>query len=141
MDISPELFLSSTNDWAVMYFEYKESSIGPHFYLLIPTVEDQFLVVCIITSKVDKQKERYAPCGEDKYVIEVGPKDISCLTRDSVIVCPQAQLMQKDVLLERISYWNQKKSLCGNIADSVKQKISFAIKQSQIVSEDVKEFV
>lgn len=141
MDITPELFLDSTDDWSVLYFEDKECNAGPHFHILIPTIDSQYLVICIITSKVKKQKERYAPCGEDQNVIDVSPSDLACLNIPSVVVCPNAELVQKDILLDRIAQWNQNKSMCGGIPETLKQKIFFAIKQSQIVSDDIKEFI
>lgn len=141
MEISPELFLNSAQDWAVMYFEDKDEKIGPHFYVLIPTIEGQYLIVCIITSKVAKQRQFYAPIGEDQYLVEVGPEDLSCLSLSSIVVCPKAQLIQKEILLQRIANWNQRKSMCGNFPDDIKRKISFAIKNSIIVPEEVKELL
>lgn len=138
-----ELFIRNLKNWAVIFFEDRcitDSAHSKHFHILIPTKDDDFIVVCLITSQIEKKAAFYAPTGEDEYLVYVEHKDISLLDRKSVIDCPQAELLDKNTLLNRIKSWEQNLSELG-LNDSIKKKIYSAIKASNMVSQEIKDII
>lgn len=140
MQLPTDVIINNIKDWKVLYFKDRDfpQTAPPHYHLIIPTQENTYLVVCLITSKIQEKRNYFSYCGEDINIVEVSKKDISCLNKISCAVCPNAELMPRETLIDKIEDLNIEKTKNAVISEEIKKKIILHIKKSSIVDEYTK---
>lgn len=137
-----EAFMSALNSCSVIHFKDKRlDKISPrHYYAAIPVNGDMNLLLCIITSKVEKRIEYARRMKSLDGLVRVSGKDIPCLSMDSVIDCNQTSLVPKHP--EKL-YWLEVGTfkLCGELPQGVRNKVFTAIRKSPVVAEAIKQLL
>jgi hypothetical protein len=128
-------------DWDILYFadNSKPSGKDTHYHIIIPAKQDKLLIICMITSQIENCRLFWEASGEDKNFVDVNPKNLSCLDKDSIVLCPETELVTKKCLIERISSLNAKKTDGCIIAECLKKEILTCIQRSNVVEEIIKE--
>ena len=106
MEIPHELLIEAINDTfthnKLYLFKNKqyEQNSPSHFHIALKTKEDAYVVLLIITSKVEKKRAYYKRLGEEfsKGLIEVNSKDINILTKESCIDCNEPLYYSKEAI-------------------------------------------
>ncbi|ECQ5495503.1 hypothetical protein FZJ97_09250 [Campylobacter coli] len=139
MKMPQELLIEAINDTFVnnKIYLFKNKKYEPnspsHFHIALKTQDDNYIILLIITSKVEKKKEYYAKLGETifKGLIEVSSKDISILTKESCIDCNVPLYYSK----EEIKALAEDFTIITNfsIKQDLKRVLINAIKESPLV--------
>lgn len=126
--------------WAVWYFENIQHTgeIKPHYNIVIPITENKSILFCLITSKVEKIKRFYANKQEKSSLIELSNKDLSCLTKNSIINCNVPKLISKEELCRVTRNF---KVINVKISKQLKDKIQIAILDSPVVEQIIKNLI
>lgn len=112
-----------------------------HYHLAMKTNDDNYLIIALITSQVQKVKQHCSSSNSallDSLVI-VGIKDISCLTKESVINCNDASCQTKEELVASIS--GDIKYIDAIINNNLEELIKNAIKKSPMIKPYIKEMI
>ena len=143
MRLPPDIVINNISDWKVLYFKdlAKGASCPPHFHVVIPTLQNQYLVLCLISTKIDQRKKFYSPAGEEKYLVQVSHDTLSCLTKESIVDCPAAELLDRDTLLNRIEELNNLKTVGCEVSSSLRARIKKAIMSSAVVETRIKKLI
>jgi len=147
MDFPPEVLLNSIRDFCVIYFKdiKHEKDAPPHFYLTFPVRDDLSLIICIITSLVETQREYYRRTNAEagKCLIQVSNDIFSFLDRkkNSVIDCNQAELLSKEELRRRIDSQIPFEIKERKLPSYLKRDVASAIIQSPLIPKSIKTFI
>lgn len=143
--IPPEITINVIKSPCICHFkdvDFPENA-PPHFYVVIP-VNDAFdLILCIITSKVEK-RERYYCTRNPKAassLVKIGPTIFSFLSKDSVIDCNQTQLLSKNDLKKKVHHKYDFNIKSSDITSSLLSEIKNAIKNSPLVRDSIKKLL
>ncbi|WP_413854192.1 hypothetical protein, partial [Candidatus Ruminimicrobium bovinum] len=124
--------------WVIWYFENIQHTgeIKPHYNIVIPITENKSILFCLITSKVEKIKRFYANKQEKNSLIELSNKDLSCLTKNSIINCNVPKLVSKEELCRVTRNFKEIKNV--QISRQLKDRIQIAILESPVVEQIIK---
>ncbi|MDR2342318.1 MAG: hypothetical protein LBD84_04695 [Campylobacteraceae bacterium] len=76
----------------------------PHYYLIIPSSDNEFAVVSLITSKIDTVKNRYKDSPEARNcLLKLDSSHINTLWKDSIIDANSVEIITKEALLKKDS--------------------------------------
>ena len=137
-----EAFLSALKTPSVIRFKDSrlEKIVPKHFYIAIPISKETSLVLCMITSKVDKRFEYARRMRSVDGLVRVSKQDISCLSVDSVVDCNQASLVSNK---SGIRTWMNPGTLeiIGELTADMRGKVFAAIRKSPVVADAVKKLL
>lgn len=143
-----QLFLSviEKNNFAVCYFKDKKHKpeSPPHYRIFVPISDDCYVLLCLITSKVENIVNYYKKVKTEflESTIEVDKNDLAFLDRKSIIDCNDARLIMKTTLMRDIEEESFKIiGLDNQIPDYLKQKIIKAIQTSPYVKPRIKKLL
>ncbi len=120
--------LCNINDFKICYFKDidHDASSPPHYYLCVPVKGCEFVLLCMITSQVQKIKFYRREKNLLNYVVELQKNALSFLDKDeSVIDCNKAELIEIEDFVNKIALYS---------TDPLKIKY-------EIISEDIKKRV
>ncbi len=146
MDLPFHHFLASINEkvFGVIYFKDKKYSLDapPHNYVLVPTDKSHCLVVCIITSQIDKRKRYYKNSNVSalESLIEVDSKDFPFLSKPSLIDCNLVEMISKTGFESRVekSFKFEMRERGRSFPEKLQAAILQAIKKSPLVGPYIK---
>ena len=144
MEIPYTLVIDNLTEFSVCYFKDKNhhAQAPPHFFVVIPIADARNLVISIITSKVEKRARFYDEKGQSS-LVGVSPRNLCCLSKDSIVDCNQAEALSKRELLSRVDPTRGFRiGASGDQIDpSLKERILNAIKSSPNVKPYIKEYL
>ena len=147
MDLPPEVLLNSIRDYCVIYFKDRQhrQDAPPHFYLTFPIKDDLSLIICLITSQVEKQSEYYRRTNTkaEQCLIQVSNDIFAFLDRrkKSVIDCNRAELLSKEELKKRIDPKFPLEIKERKVPSYLKKEIGSAIIQSPLISKIIRDLI
>ncbi len=104
-----------------------------HYYIVIPTSCGN-LLICIVTSQVEKRRRFYDDSAQ-KSLVMLSEDNFSFIDRPSVIDCNRAELLSRPELLARAERFRKMRE---KIAEPIKKQIISAILCSPLVKEAIK---
>jgi hypothetical protein len=115
-----------------------------HYRVFVPINDESYVLLCLITSKVQKRKDYYH--GDENFLrslIELNKNDLKFLREDSVIDCNRAELMSKGKLFSRISMEDIFEIKCNDheIPNLLKKRIIGAINCSPMIKPEIKKLL
>lgn len=149
---SPKLtdyLISTLNNKEFHVYYYKDSthSAGspPHYNILIPIQDDSSLLICLITSQLNKKIDYYRNMHNTsqtrqrllKSLVFVGKKELPFLDKDSIIDCNQAVYLTRDEFKKRILYKEEFKIIDKLIPTEIKKNIIAATKNSPLIPSSI----
>jgi hypothetical protein len=113
----------------------------PHYHIVIPSRENNYLVLCYITKQVEKRIWYYRRFDKTEAInclVKVDRSDFDFLTAESIVECNQAEITHKKAFASIIhpSYGCQ--VITRNIPTELDKKIRDAIQQSPVVKSFIK---
>lgn len=144
VEFPPQISLNVISDWCICKFKDKKHSTDapPHYYVVIP-IKSTDLILCIITSKVEKRKTYYERIDMKALngLVILNKGDFSFLIEDeSVADCNQAELISKKDLPSRVAN-NDFMIEESRIPEYFKEAIKKAILDSSILKPNIKSFL
>jgi hypothetical protein len=125
-----------------------ESDAPSHFHFIIPLCNKRHLVVCVVTSQVEKLSVRYEYNQKSlDSMIPIYKKDFDYLneTKTTVVDCNQAVYFNITDLFESIDFSHkdgfQVKSFDNEIKSELKQEIIDGIINSPQVQQHIKDYI
>ena len=137
MDIPLQLDIKFLKGYNVCHFKDIQHDVEapPHFYITIPCKDDAYLVLCIITSQVERKKDYYRNnLRALNSLIEIDKNDFSFLSGKSIVDCNTAEYMPRNVLIRKIDSNYGFKIKARNIVKGLKDKLLKGIFESPLVS-------
>ena len=133
-----------TGGWWLVSFKNKQYDLNapPHYHISLPVNDNAFVVLCIITSKIENRVFYYRDINEKALnsLVFVSPQDIDILNKDSLIDCNQPIYgAKREVWRKYIVEDSFKKIANVNITESLKKEIISAILRSPLVRPSVKQ--
>ncbi|MGR3221359.1 MAG: hypothetical protein ACUZ8H_16305 [Candidatus Anammoxibacter sp.] len=112
----------------------------PHYYVNVPIDDDSSLLLCIITSQIEKREKFYTKANKKalKSLVYVDDGTLSLLTKKSIIDCNKADLITKTELQNRIDPKSKIEVKEGNLSDNLKIQIVRAINNSPLINDYTK---
>ncbi|MDD5687050.1 MAG: hypothetical protein PHE88_04375 [Elusimicrobia bacterium] len=115
----------------------------PHYNIFIPITDNTCLLVCFITSKVEKRKKYYdksSSIGQKAInsLVYIGKKDFNCLKQDSIIDCNQVVRLTREELKNRIRDKSEFKIIRDAISKKIQKEIIGAVRNSPVVDSYIK---
>ncbi len=147
MDLPPEVLLNSIKDFCVIYFKDRQhrQDAPPHFYITFPIKDDLSLIICIITSQVETQREYYRRTNAkaEKCLIDISNDIFSFLDRKkkSVIDCNRAELLSKKELKKRIDPHVPLEVKERKVPSFLKKDVRSAIIQSPLTPKFIRKLI
>lgn len=114
---------------------------APHFYFFVPVKIKYNLLICMITSQVDKIRNFYISNKKaSASLINIDKEDLSVIQKESVIDCNNTELLTKQQLIRRI---DPKKSIKivryeKDIPNDLKERIINGIENSPLTNQYIK---
>ena len=143
-----KLFIHGLNnkEFVICHFKDKEhrSDAPLHYRIFVPINDESYVLLCLITSKVQKRKDYYR--GDESFLrslVELNKNDLKFLRADSVIDCNRAELMSKGKLFSRISLEDVFEVKCNDqeIPEQLKKRIITAINSSPMIKPEIKKLL
>ncbi len=145
MELPNELIIKFISDFCVCRFKDTNHApeAKPHYYVNVPVCDNSSLLLCIITSQIEKKYGYYSRVSQKalKSLINVDNKSLPILSKDSVIDCNNAELFNKTELLKRVDPKFAFKVDERNIPHFLKLKIIEAIKNSPQIKPYIKKML
>lgn len=117
-----------------------DKAVPRHFYVALPVDRETCLLLCMITSKVEKRFDYARRMKIVDGLVRVSKHDISCLSMDSVIDCNHTSLVSKDVH-NRVWLVPGTFEMHGGISDAVRDRVYTAIRKSAVVPDAIKQML
>jgi len=145
MDIPPEILLQSINDFCILFFKdtTHNKNAPPHFYVAFPVKDGQYLVICILTSQVESQKNYYRRTNPKavRSLIQISRDDLSFLNKDTAIDCNRAEMLSREELKKRINSDPPLQLKERKIPSYLKKEICSGIVQSPLIPPYLKKLI
>ena len=144
MDLPPHVVVNSINDPCVIHFkDIKHDETAPaHFYIVLPAPGNKGMVICIITSQLDKKINYYERVNKKAItsLVHTEQRDLAFLNpnKRSLIDCNNAELLSKGQLNHRVDASHGIKVAQREIPSSLVAKVKDAVLNSPIVKPNVK---
>ena len=129
------------NKWCVWRFcDSNHEKQKEHYYIVVPLYNNDFLLVCLITSKVAKREKHYRKRQPSLFenLVRVGKAELDCLSVDSIIDCNTPLYISKDDF--RSSMFDLS-IVDTTIKEELKSKILAKINASPVVKLVIKEAI
>ncbi len=139
MELPYSVLIESITNFCVCKFKDINHSpdAPPHYYINVPIDDDNSLLLCIITSKIEK-KIQYYPREAHRGFVFVNENRLSFLDRKCIIDCNNPILISQKELKDRIDNRYGFEIISRNIPSSLKKDIINSIKKSPVVREYIK---
>jgi hypothetical protein len=108
----------------------------PHYHIVIPSKENDFLVLCHITKQVENRVWYYRRIGKTEAInclVKVDGSVFDFLTTESVIECNQAEITHKKAFASIVHPLQGCQIITRSIPIELEKKIREAILQSPVV--------
>lgn len=144
MDLPPHVVVNSIDDPCVVRFkDTKHDETAPaHYYIVLPVAEDKGMVICIITSQLDKKISYYERVNKKAITSLVHPDqhNLAFLNpkKRSIIDCNSAELLSKGQLNHRVDASHGIKVVQREIPVNLADKVKNAVLNSPVVKPNVK---
>lgn len=115
----------------------------PHFYVVIPVNDAVDLILCIITSKVEKRERYYRTINSTaaNSLVKINPAIFPFLHTNSIIDCNQTQLLSKNDLKKKVHRKHDFNIKSSDIPSSLLSEIKSAIRNSPLVRNSIKKLL
>lgn len=140
--------LDALKNFSIIHFKDNKlpATTSPHYYLNVPVDDDSSILLCIITSQIDGQKNYYKRVGNTKAIdslVIVDGKKVSCLTKECCIECNQAELINLKTFESRINTTIGLRLVATqeSIPDNIKDRTIQAIKNSPRVKKFIQDLI
>ena len=144
MDLPPHVVVNSIDDPCVVHFkDIKHDETAPaHYYIVLPVPGDKGVVICIITSQLDKKISYYERVNKKAIAGLVHPDqhDLAFLNPEkrSIIDCNSAELLSKGQLNHRVDASHGIKIEQREVSVGLVAKVKNAVLNSPVVRPNVK---
>lgn len=144
MEIPLPLEIDSLEGFSVCFFKDKNyaKKSPPHFYITIPTNQNSCLIICLISSKLEKRvayyKKSNAKCLAS--LVKLQKTDLGFLKTESIIDCNNAEHIHRNELKNRVVP-NTYRLISRDIPNGLKYKIIEAIRLSPKIKPYIKESI
>jgi hypothetical protein len=142
IEFPPEYIAKQLNGFCVCHFKHKEHSDNapPHFYVTVPVSSESSLLLCIITSQIEKKLSYYSKINKDciDSLVRITSDDMDFLSKNSIIECNSPMLILRNHLGKVIAIKTPLDIITRDIPKSVQKKIIDAIKRSPLVKPHIK---
>lgn len=139
MPIDEALLGVYPSNHTVFYFEnieHDENNRKPHYHIAIKTNKNDFIVLVMFTSQIDKREAHRAINPKAlSSLVYADPSDFDFLSKKSVIDCNNPMYKTKEELNAIV---DNLQSIPTNISEAFKKKIIDAIQTSPIVRPNIK---
>jgi hypothetical protein len=113
----------------------------PHYHIVIPSKENDCLVLCHITKQIEKRMWYYRRIGKTEAIdclVKIDSTTFDFLTTASVIECNQAEITHKKAFASIVHPSHSCQVITRNIPVELEEKIRQAILQSPLVKPFIK---
>jgi len=145
VDLPLDVIVRSLEGFCVCYFKDKRHDLNapPHYYITVPITDDSSLLLCIITSQIEKRMLYYRKGNLSAIdsLVCVDQNSLSFLKKESIIDCNKAELIQKHELSKIIDPKYRFEIKTRDIPAQLKQEIVLAIKKSPLIKTFIKKLV
>jgi len=145
VDLPLNLIIESLTGFCVCYFKDKRHApeSPPHYYVTVPITDDTSLLLCIITSQVEKKMWYYRNVNVSAIssLVLVDQSSLPFLTKESFIDCNKAELIEKNELIKIVDSKPSLEIKTRDVPDELKRKIISAINKSPLVSPFIKKLI
>jgi len=144
LDLPPHVIVNSINDPCVVHFkDTKHDENAPaHYYIVLLVPGDKGMVICIITSQLDKKINYYERVNKKAIAGLVHPDlhDLAFLNpnKRSIIDCNSAELLSKGQLNHRVDGSHGIKVAQREVSGGLVAKVKNAVLNSPVVKPNVK---
>lgn len=144
MILPDEFIINFIKDFCICHFKDTNHvpKAPPHYYVNVPVNDDSSLLLCIITSQIEKRKNYYSRNEKAlKALVYVSDKTLPFLSKESVIDCNGAELYNRIELQRRIDPKHKIQVTERNIPDSLKTQITKAVQDSPLIKRYIKKLL
>jgi len=145
VDIPLPLFCEYLTPFCVCHFKDKKHGpeSPPHYYVIVPVSDTSSLLLCIITSQIEKRVNHYSRVNQKAIdsLVRVNQDTLTFLTKESLIDCNGSELIPKADLIKRIDSSIKPNIVTRQIPKDLKKKIVLAIKKSPVVKPHIKQLI
>ncbi|MDO8444529.1 MAG: hypothetical protein Q7T53_00235 [Deltaproteobacteria bacterium] len=145
VDLPPSLVIGSVTNPCIIHFKDVKhaSDAPPHYYVAVPLNDDVSLLLCIITSQIEKRTTFYSKSNKTAIscLVPVDKHALPFLTRESIIECNQPEVLPKEELVKRVNPKHKFNVTQRDIPPDLKGKVLDAIKRSPLVEPFIKKMV
>ncbi len=142
LPIPPQVIAETLDGVCVCYFKHSEhdQDAPPHYYVSVPINDDTCILLCIITSQIEKKLWFYRRTNEKAIdsLVKVTSDDLEFLTKESVVECNMAELIVKKHFDKRVNPKGPLDVITRELPDDVQARIIKGIKDSPIVKKHIK---
>jgi len=132
------------NGFSVCFFKdkYHRKESPSHYYIVIPTKHNSYLIISMVTSQWEKKIAYYRKSNTKclNSLILVEQTDLAFLKNKSVIDCNSAEYIHKHELSKRITPKSYK-FISESIPDNLKKKIVESINKSPLIKPYIKQSI
>jgi len=144
MDIPLSLEVKHIEGFSICFFKDKNhpKKSPSHYYITIPTNQNFYLVICLISSQWEKRRDYYEKTNKKclSSLIVSNKTELNFLKTKSVIDCNNAEYIHKNELKNRIVPGTYK-FVSGNMPETLKTRIIDAIKISPKIKPYIKQSI
>lgn len=145
VDLPPAYVIGSVTEPCVVHFKdvRHASDAPPHYYITIPLNDDVSLLLCIITSQIEKRTTFYSKTNKSAVscLVPVDKQVLPFLTRESIIECNQPEILTKEELAKCVNPKHKFNVTQRDIPPDLKGKVLDAIKSSPLVEPFIKKMI
>ena len=137
-DEKTDLILANykNSGWRIWRFcDASHKNQKEHFYIVIPVSAENFLLLCLITSKIANREKYYEGSKLSDNLVKVGKTQLDCLSIESIIDCNQPLYISKDDFKKRMFGLSIVNAVIG---ETLKSKMLSKINASPIVKPFIK---
>jgi len=130
-------------EWRVVSFKNKQYDLSApsHYHISLPVSDNTFVMLCIITSKIENRVLYYKNINEKAIdsLVAVSPQNIDILRKDSLIDCNRPIYGNKKEVWKKYIIENSFKNIANvYISDNLKSSIIGAVLESPLVKYSIK---
>lgn len=137
MDLPPELIGESLGGYCICYFKHKDHAqeVPPHYWITIPSKNNSWVLLCIITSQIEKRERHYQKVNSNALpsLVKVTPTDLPFLVKESVIDCNKVLLVEKRSFYKVIDPKYKFRIITWDVPKDLQKRITVAVKSSPLV--------
>jgi len=142
VEIPAALDIDALKGFSACFFKDKNhrKESPPHYYITIPSKQPSCLIICLVSSQLEKKIAYYKRSNEKclNSLLTIEEADLDFLDRKSVIDCNNAEHIHKNALKNRVVSKTYN-FIADDIPDDLKHKIIEAIRLSPKIKPYIKE--
>lgn len=136
--IAAQLVLKELKEWSVVWFQDNNLKYpGPHWYIIIPTPDQPYFLLNMITSHgydLTKYYESTKKPKAAKCLVKISNNEFEFLDRNSVINCNECERLSTDEIIHRMDEDKGFRHYPNRIPAYLRQEIVSAIIRSPLIS-------